>query len=150
MQTISTQIRELVAIARPKLMHIRPEDARQKPGPDSWSKVEILGHLIDSALNNHQRFVRAALNEAEHFPTYQQERWVEVQDYQEGDWEELVEYWARSNLHLCRMLDRMPEKALGNLCNIGKEAPARLDFVIHDYLRHLNLHLAQLIGPLDQ
>jgi len=28
----------------------------QKPTPEKWSKKEIIGHLIDSGLNNLQRF----------------------------------------------------------------------------------------------
>ena len=31
-----------------------------RTGPDSWSPRQELGHLIDSAANNHIRFVRAA------------------------------------------------------------------------------------------
>jgi hypothetical protein len=53
--------------------------------------------------------------------------------------------WAHSNLHLCRMLDRLPAEALSNPCNIGKEAPVTLSFVVEDYLRHLAMHLGQIL-----
>lgn len=74
-------IRQAVNSARPKLLAISPEDARSKPGPRDWSKQEILGHLIDSAYNNHQRLVRGAYNAAMDFPPYKQESWVELQAY---------------------------------------------------------------------
>jgi len=145
MKTIAVQIREIITNAQPRLLEISPDSATRKDSPDTWSKQEILGHLVDSALNNHQRCVRGALNVAEHFPPYDQNRWVEVQGYNEGQWEELIDVWVQCNLHLCRMLERLPEEALNNPCNIGKEAPVTLGFVIDDYLRHLNLHLGQIL-----
>ena len=145
MKTISEKILEIVPSARLGLFAIPPESVRRKERAEDWSKHEILGHLIDSAMNNHQRVVRGALNAAANFPPYEQNRWVEVQGYNERDWEELVEMWALSNLHLCRMLDRLPAEALNNPCNIGKEAPVALGFVVDDYLRHLNMHLSQIL-----
>ncbi len=146
MNAVSEKIREIVSAARPGLLKISPESVLFKPGPEEWSKQEILGHLVDSALNNHQRFVRGALNMARDFPPYNQNQWVAVQGYNEGKWEDLVELWTQVNLHLCRIIERIPEGALENPCNIGKETPLALGFVIEDYLRHLNMHLEQILG----
>ncbi len=145
MKKVSEKIREIIILSKPRLIEISPEFACRKVSLDSWSKQEILGHLIDSALNNHQRVVRGALNGAEHFPPYDQNRWVEMQGYNERQWEDLIELWAQCNFHLCWALDRLPEGALANPCNIGKEVPVSLGFVIDDYLRHLNLHLGQIL-----
>jgi len=145
METISAKIREIITLAKPRLLEMPPESGRLKASPDAWSKQEILGHLIDSALNNHQRFVRGALNVAENFPPYNQNRWVEIQGYNEMNWADLVEFWAQCNFHLCRVLDRLPEEALNNPCNIGKDKPVTLGFVIEDYLRHLKLHVGQIL-----
>ena len=147
MNAVSVRIRETVVAAQPRLLKISPESVVVKETPEEWSKQEILGHLIDSALNNHQRFVRGALNEAGDFPPYDQNRWVAIQGYNAGRWEDLVDLWAQVNLHLCRILERMPEAALDNACNIGKETPVALGFMIQDYLRHLNMHLEQILGP---
>ena len=145
MKTIAGKMREIITTARPGLLEISPESARRKVSPDTWSKQEILGHLIDSTLNNHQRFVRGALNAAESFPAYDQNRWVEIQGYNEMNWADLVDLLVGCNFHLCRMLDRLPEEALNNPCNIGKESPAACGFVIEDYLRHLKLHRGQIL-----
>jgi hypothetical protein len=147
MKTISAKIREIVTPAKPRLLEIPPESATQKVSPDAWSKQEILGHLIDSALNNHQRVVRGALNAAADFPPYNQNRWVEIQAYNEMDWADLVEFWMQCNFHLCRVLDHLPEEALNNPCNIGKDKSVTLGFVIEDYLRHLMLHIDQILEP---
>jgi hypothetical protein len=146
MNTVSEKIREVVTDANPRLLQISPEIVLRKASPDDWSKQEILGHLVDSALNNHQRFVRGALNAARDFPPYDQNRWVAIQGYNEGKWEELVELWTQVNLHLCRIIERIPQGALDNPCNIGKETPVSLGFVVGDYLRHLNMHLEQILG----
>jgi hypothetical protein len=147
MNAVSEKIRQTVMEAKPRLLQIVPDSVLRKASPEDWSKQEILGHLVDSALNNHQRCVRGALNAARDFPPYNQNQWVAIQGYNEGPWADLVELWTQVNLHLCRIIDRIPEEALDNPCNIGKETPVTLGFVIQDYLRHLNMHLEQLIGP---
>lgn len=148
MLTVSDQIRKLIVSVKPELLKISPDAATQKISPESWSKQELLGHLIDSAANNHQRFVRGAHNAAGDFPPYQQTRWVEAQAYNTMDWVELVEFFTHYNFHLCRVIDVLPETVLNNPCNIGREKPVTLSFVIEDYLRHLRQHLEEILGPL--
>jgi hypothetical protein len=148
MKTTSERIREIVLAAKPELLKIPPEIASKKPTPDTWSKKEILGHLIDSASNNHQRFVRGAQDIAGDFPTYNQNRWVEVQHYNDMNWADLIEFFSQYNLHICRVIESLPEEVLKNLCNIGKENPVTLEFVIEDYVRHLGHHVDQILGPL--
>ena len=147
MPTVSDKIRDLIVTSKPELLKIPPGMAGKKSSPESWSKQEILGHLIDSAANNHQRFVRGAQNAAADFPTYQQGRWVEVQGYNSMNWVDLVEFFAHYNLHLCRVIEALPQAALDNPCNIGQEEPVTLSFVIEDYLPHLSHHLEEILEP---
>ena len=144
-QTVSEEIRQAMTITKPRLMEISAQRASQKLSPDAWSKQEILGHLIDSALINHQRFVRGAFDLAEYFPGYEQNRWVMIQNYNARNWAELIEFWVLCNRHLSLMLDCLPTDAQNNLCNIGQEAPVPLSFVITDYVRHLKMHLEQIL-----
>ncbi len=123
------------------------EVAGRKEGEGAWSRKEILGHLIDSAANNHQRVVRGAYNAAADFPPYDGIRWVEVQRYQEAAWSDLVQEFLLANRQLCRAIECLPPEALGNPCNIGKEAPVTVEFVVTDYLRHLRLHLGDILEP---
>lgn len=145
MKDISVQIKKVIEKANPELLKISPETAGKKERPDKWSKKETLGHLIDSALNNHQRFVRAGYNSAEDFPPYNGDRWVEIQHYNEMDWFDLIELFTQINLHLCRVINFLPEEVSGNPVGIGKEMPVTLDFVIIDYLRHLNHHIEKIV-----
>jgi len=148
MKTISEKIREIISTTKPELLKISPEIACRKISPEIWSKKEILGHLIDSAANNHQRLVRGAQNLAQDFPTYNQNQWVEVQCYNEMNWFDLIEFFSQYNYHFCRVIDYLPEEVLSNPCNIGKENHVTLKFVIEDYLRHLGQHVEKILEPL--
>ena len=76
MKDLAHEIRSIVDQNSGRLAHMKPDEVSSKETPDNWSKKEILGHLIDSAANNHQRFVRACHNVAANFPTYSQNDWV--------------------------------------------------------------------------
>jgi hypothetical protein len=144
MESIAETIREIVSETKDQLMAISSEHARQKPSADVWSKQEILGHLVDSAYNNHQRVVRTAMNMGADFPPYQQEQWVIIQAYNKRDWFTMIDLWVQVNLHLCSVIETLSDEALGNLCNIGKDQPVPLRLVINDYLRHLKMHLEDI------
>lgn len=127
-----------------RLVAVEASAAAAKPAPDKWSIQEIIGHLIDSAANNHQRFVRAQYGDPLVLPGYAQDFWVEVQGYSESPWPELAEYWRLYNRHLAHVMKRVPEEALEVECRIGPYDPAPLGFVIEDYVAHLKHHVAQI------
>jgi hypothetical protein len=118
--------------------------AAARPGPEVWSIKEIVGHLIDSAANNHQRFVRAQQDDVFTWPGYEQNFWVASQDPQSRPWRELVDLWTLYNHHLAHTIRRIPERALNATCRIGGSGPVTLGFLLHDYLTHLRRHLDQI------
>ena len=128
-----------------RLVDIADADAEQKPAPGRWSKKEILGHLIDSASNNHQRFVRAQLAPRIDFPAYEQESWVTAQAYATESWPDLVNLWLLYNRHLLHLLRNLPENALAHEVSIGGKTPVTVDAMAQDYLRHVNNHLSQIL-----
>jgi hypothetical protein len=145
LKEIANQIRSVVENAKIQLMAMDQNEVNIKPAVDKWSKKEILGHLIDSAANNHQRFVRAVYNEADKFPTYKQNEWVKIQQYNDSSWKSLIELWAAYNNHLSDLLEHIPGSSKLSPCNIGKSESASLEFVVKDYLRHMNHHLNKII-----
>ncbi len=145
MKNIAREISKIVNQSAVILPRLNDTQVMLKAKPGKWSKKEILGHLIDSAANNHQRFVRAGYGAALAFPPYDQNEWVRIQRYHEADWQSLVELWTAYNRHLCNILERLPAGVLSEPCDIGKEEPAPLEFVINDYLRHLKHHLNQIL-----
>ena len=109
-----------------------------------WSRKQILGHLIDSASNNHQRFVRALLADELRWPGYDQQGNVRVQRYQDASWGELVKLWSAYNRFLAHVLAGVPPGKLGTRCLIGDNAPMTLEELAADYLVHMEHHLAQI------
>ncbi len=116
----------------------------RRPAPEKWCRREILGHLLDSAFNNHQRFVRAQLADALDTAGYAQDDWVRVQGYAEADWGALVALWEGVNRHLARVMARIPAASLATPIRIGGQPAVTLEFVVADYLRHVEHHLAQV------
>jgi hypothetical protein len=113
-------------------------------GAGKWVMKEILGHLIDSAANNHQRFVRAQFGDPFIWPGYDQQAWVPLHRYRERPWPELIELWVALNRHVAAVVEAMPAEKLQTSCTIGDREPAPLEWWLRDYLRHLKHHLGQL------
>jgi hypothetical protein len=141
---VAGELLDVVEAASESLRGIGDAEASLKSATDDWSKKEILGHLLDSAVNNHHRFVRAQQVEELIFPAYDQERWVSSQGYGERPWSELVDLWRLYNRHLAHVISLAPEERLAVVCVIGPGEPVSLGFLIEDYLVHLKHHLRQL------
>lgn len=121
-------------------------DASASRGAGKWTKKEILGHLIDSAANNHQRFVRAPLADPFAWPGYEQETWVAIHRYRQRPWTELIDLWVALNRHVAHVMEGVPPERLQTRCVIGGKEPVTLEWVVRDYLRHVRHHLAQIAG----
>ena len=94
MEELSEKLLGVIAAAEPKLREISETESRQPILPGGWSRKQVIGHLIDSASNNHQRFVRASLEESLDFPGYDQNGNVRVQSFQDADWDLLISLWS--------------------------------------------------------
>ena len=122
-----------------------------RPSEDAWSVKEIIGHLIDSASNNHQRFVRLQLEDSLDFPDYGNENvnWVEIQNYQVQKWDELVGLWCYFNRHLAHTICSVDSASLTHVWRVDADTRFTLFELMTDYLRHLELHLDQVSETLD-
>lgn len=141
---IASQLTSTVGEWRIKLLELDQTTARHKPSADRWSIAEVLGHLVDSACNNHQRFVRAQESDALTFPKYNQNTWVSASDYQHCDWPQLVELWSLYNYHIAHVMRNIPERSLQTPCTITPYETCTLEFLVTDYLDHLYHHLKKI------
>ena len=150
------ELRNAIKRAAPLLRGIGDEASRQHPRPGKWSPREVIGHLIDSASNNHQRFVRALFQEDLVFPGYDQDAWVAVQAYRDAPWNELIEVCMLFNSQIARLMDAIPDRerrkarAHHNLDVLAwkavpREEPTTLDYFMADYVGHFKHHLNQVV-----
>ncbi len=117
----------------------------EKESAEKWSKKEILGHLIDSAINNLQRFTEIQFKEKPYrVRKYNQEKLVPVNDYQNADTKEIVKFWNSINIRILNVIKVQTEKSLNYQIELDKNSFSDLRFLILDYVEHLEHHLNQI------
>jgi hypothetical protein len=141
LDTLTRLLREMPA----RLGAIPDEDASRAP-EGRWSAKQIIGHLIDSAGNNHQRWVRALSGPVLEFPKYDQDLWVATQRYADERWPDLVDLWLLYNRHLLHIASNIPPEKLQTVCIIGDNPPATLESLVAGYTAHLKHHLGQILA----
>lgn len=140
----------------PQLLNLSETEAEQPRAEEHWSSKQILGHLIDSAANNHARFVLGQLKNDLLFPGYDQDGWVKTNHYQEASWPQLVELWRWYNLHLLHVMAHADKDRMNTPCTlhtlqeiafntVAQSEPVTLEYLMQDYVVHLKHHLNQIL-----
>jgi hypothetical protein len=150
MKELSEKLLAVLDAAEPCLRKVSESESMKPVLSGGWSRKQVIGHLIDSASNNHQRFVRAALQPSLDFPGYDQDGNIRVEAVQEMEWSLLISLWAAYNRYLAHIIAHLPASKLETVCIIRKESeePVTLSFLANDYLVHMLHHLHQ-IGAAD-
>lgn len=144
-QKLAADLRNTLESALPRLREISEEAAGAPREPGKWSRKQILGHLIDSAMNNQQRFVRLQLEPTLHLPGYEQEGWVAVQRYNERNWNDLISLWTAVNQHIAHEMAHIQQDALAHIWKRETE-DLTLGFIAEDYIAHIEHHLRQIFS----
>lgn len=144
MKALSNRLLLIVDQAFPALSQVETASTDLPVKAGGWTRKQMLGHLIDSASNNHQRFVRASLQNELNFPGYDQNGNIRMQQFQTAAWDQLVALWAAYNRFLAHVIAHLPEGKLQTTCRIGAEKPVTLEFLAKDYVAHLSHHLNQM------
>lgn len=120
------------------------DDWNYRYAPNKWSKKQILGHLIDSAANNHQRFVRAQFEDIPDI-VYEQDDWVAAQRYDKSAISIVILLWENYNKHLAHIISNIPQEMHERKCNVHKDEPVTLKWLASDYIQHMQHHLNQIM-----
>jgi hypothetical protein len=139
------RLEELITIIPAKFNKIDDLNFSIKTSPEKWSKKEILGHLIDSSTNNHQRFLRAQFENSTTI-LYDQNNWVEKSNYQNINTNHLINFWTIYNYHLIYIIKNIEVGKLQNKCKMKDGRELTIEFLICDYVEHLEHHLRQIIA----
>lgn len=161
MVSYSITLQQILTAANKSLQQISETEMQYKPTPQKWSKKQILGHLIDSAYNNHRRFAQASEQDNLIFDGYDQVKWVEKNNYQNRETSEIINTWLAVNQHLSHLIQHIPKDMLykvhkrhnfDKICmnRIPKGQETTLDYLIWDYLFHLEHHLGQIISGYEK
>ncbi|WP_353480925.1 DinB family protein [Haliscomenobacter sp.] len=148
---VSNQLLAVLNTAERLLRQIDPQLAAFRPGPEKWSAKEIIGHLIDSACNNQQKFVRSMATPHLDFVGYAQNFWVSAQHYQQADWAGLIDFWLAYNRHIAHIIRHVDPAVLTHQLFIEGVGPFELGFIMPDYVEHVKHHLRQIFpeGPFE-
>ena len=148
---LAAELRRVVEAGFDGLCRLPEPLTSQAPSMGKWSPKQVIGHLIDSAANNHQRFVRLQIEPELRMQGYRQEEWVAVQCYSVMPWMQALETWRVFNTHLAYVVQHVRPESLGNVWHyvpsappLDGEGPLTLGFLIEDYIAHLKHHLRQL------
>ncbi|MEC0372728.1 DinB family protein [Paenibacillus chibensis] len=119
----------------------------KRPQPNKWSKKEILGHLCDSAQNNLQRFIRAQYEEQpQTVIRYDQDAWVQLMGYQTLPFEQVLSLWVSLHKQVAAVMEHTPKERLQNTYPFGDGQLVTLEWMMRDYVDHLEHHLKQIFG----
>jgi DinB superfamily len=129
----------------PLLAAIDEQIFSHKENPTKWSKKEIIGHLIDSAANNHQRFVRGQF-EQEPAISYDQNKWNDCNYYNYIESSQVIAFWMVYNKQLAALIKQIPKEKLSNKVNSGGKIPLTLEYLFIDYVAHAEHHLRQVVN----
>ena len=142
-------LRALIDHLPVRLTKLSGDHVQHKPSPEAWSVKEELGHLLDSAANNHQRIVRAQLENSPAMPGYDGDKWVTLHRYQDRDWSSLIAIWTALNRQLLAAAEAVPDSGWLRTLTIAGSAPLTLKFVFDDYLNHMMHHLRHMGVEVD-
>jgi hypothetical protein len=141
---VSAQLHAAVDEAMQLFAGVDETRTAKRPEPGKWCAREVLGHLIDSACNNHRRFVIGQGAELKKMDGYQQDDWVGRQHYDRVPWRDLVALWSSYNRHLAHVIGCAPAATLSHSFESPAGQPVTLGFLMEDYVAHLRHHLEQL------
>jgi hypothetical protein len=148
-ESLCKEIETLIREWEQKLIHLPEETISQRRNSQNRTIKQITGHIIDSATNNIHRIIHLQnLQSPLVYPNYaslgNNDRWIAIQNYQNEDWNILVQLMKYSFLHISHIIRNINPEKLDNEWIAGPGRNIKLKDLIIDFLRHLKLHLSEI------
>ncbi len=148
MTEVTDQFEQLLKNGLEYLSKSSEQEMSRKSSPEKWSKKEILGHLIDSGINNLQRFTEIQFeNKPYRIRKYRQNELVKANDYQNAELKEIIDFWSSINNRILNLTKQQTEKTLNYEIELDNKNISNFRFLIIDYISHLKHHLNQISEP---
>ena len=154
-EPVTKGIASLINVWENKLLDLPTDVITERRNSQNRTIKQILGHLVDSASNNTHRIVHLQYQESPvEFPNYatngNNDRWIAIQNYQEENWEDLVQFWKSINLHLVHVIENIKPVKLGSEWIASAENKVSLEEMVLSYLDHFELHLSEIDELINQ
>jgi len=148
-ESINQELLSLIEEWEPKLFALQDEVITQRRNSQNRTIKQIAGHMVDSASNNTHRAVHLQYQPSPlTFPNYashgNNDRWIAIQNYQEEDWNNLVQLWKYVNIHYAHVIRYINAEKLNNVWISGLNEEISLEAMVVDFLRHFKLHLGEI------
>ncbi len=148
MKDILNRLEDLLKYGQNYFNQATDYEISKKPNPEKWSRKEILGHLIDSAINNLQRFTEIQFeNKPYKIRKYNQAELVKANDYQNSEVEEVLKLWISINNRIKNLIKQQTKETLNFKIELDNGTISDLRFLIVDYVDHLEHHINQIKRP---
>ncbi len=151
LENISLEIRKLAFEWEEKLRDLPEDVTLTRLNRQGRNIKQIIGHMIDSASNNHQRMVRLQYSTNLVFPDYTQENdmWISIQQHQQENWYEMLQLWKYFHIHIAHIISHTDQSWLNNSWTDANGEPHSLKDVIFDYAAHMTLHINEIKQLMD-
>lgn len=147
MHTQLSKLENLLKEVESHISNASAADLKQKPATNKWSKQEILGHLVDSAINNLQRFTEVQFQPQPYILRgYNQEELVKANNYQAADVQEILTLFLNLNQRILKILEKQTPESLAYKMIITDGTTVDLAFWIADYVTHAEHHIKQIMN----
>lgn len=148
-EAINQELLRLIDEWEPILSRLPEDVLTERRNRQNRTVKQILGHMIDSASNNTHRIIHLQYQASPlSFPDYanlgNNDRWIAIQNYQDEDWNNMIQLWKYSNLHIVHVIRNVSEDKLDNVWINALNQEISLRAMIIDYLRHFKLHLCEI------
>ncbi len=153
MKDVANELDKIIDGFISKYKDLDEEITGKKLSIDKWTLKEIIGHLIDSASNNHQRFLRLQLRNDLEFPDYNKDDWIKLQKYNEILYSDLLSLFLYYNKLIKQIILNVDKNCLKNKWNVAWDENTNyitLERLIKHYVEHIKGHISHFNERLNE